>query len=84
MTLRVGKARYDYTCETCGLPIAKGTRYASDVMCKFPWEGPRKYRAKNKRCLGCAIADPTVPAETAGLLSEIRDMILEQARGAHA
>jgi hypothetical protein len=75
--LHVGKARYEYICNTCGLPIPKGTRYVSDVV--YATTGPRRYIAKSKRCLACAIDDPTTPAETAGVLSEISRMIDEQA-----
>jgi hypothetical protein len=76
--LHVGKARYTYTCNSCGLPIMKGTRYVSDVV--YATTGPRRYIAKSKRCISCAIEDPTTPAETAGVLGEILRMIMEQAK----
>ena len=77
----VGKARFDYTCEICGTPIPKGARYVSDrVYVAEPVYGKRGYRAKNKRCLPCAMSDPAIRDETAGLISEIYRMIQEQAK----
>lgn len=77
--LRVGKARFDYTCTACGVDIKKGTRYVSDVVYSTTSysEHPR-YVAKTKRCLACAIKDPTTPAETAGIMNEILRMVKEQ------
>jgi hypothetical protein len=77
--LKVGKARFDYTCIDCGVDIPKGTRYVSDVSYSTASRsGQSRYVAKNKRCLACAIKDPTTPAETAGVMKEILRMIKEQ------
>jgi hypothetical protein len=74
--LRVGKARFDYTCTDCGVDIKKGTRYVSDVVPTR--NGHPRYIAKTKRCLACAIDDPTTDSETAGVMNEILRMIKEQ------
>ena len=77
----VGKARFDYTCEVCGTPIQKGERYVSDrVYVADPTYGKRGYRAKNKRCLPCAMKDPAIRDETAGMISVIYQMVQEQAK----
>jgi len=77
--LKVGKARFDYTCTTCGVDIPRGTRYVGDVVYSTASRpGLSRYVSKNKRCLACAIEDPTTPAETAGVMNEILRMIKEQ------